>query len=187
LRAGSGQASLQSVGEEADKLARIRALALPADLFAEVPSKVLLAFRRRVAAEELHELRRHPAALRLTLLAAFCHVRGREITDALACCRQAAAAYSVSSCRRTTERTNRSRRSGDGGSMPSDRHRSRAATSNRSDRCSSANGALEVPRVPQDDCGDEEIQARSAVLGPLSGLSAACVSQRLDRMSRALC
>ena len=39
LRAGSGQASLQSVGEEADKLARIRALALPADLFAEVPSK----------------------------------------------------------------------------------------------------------------------------------------------------
>ena len=83
LRAGSGQASLQSVGEEADKLARIRALALPADLFADLPSKVLLAYRRRVAAEELHELRRHPAALRLTLLAAFCHVRGREITDAL--------------------------------------------------------------------------------------------------------
>ena len=83
LRAGSGQASLQSVGEEADKLARIRALALPADLFADLPSKVLLAYRRRVAAEELHELRRHPAALRLTLLAAFCHVRGREITDGL--------------------------------------------------------------------------------------------------------
>jgi len=62
LRAGSGQASLQSVGEEADKLARIRALALPADLFADLPSKVLLAYRRRVAAEELHELRRHPAA-----------------------------------------------------------------------------------------------------------------------------
>jgi len=59
LRAGAGPASLQSVGEEADKLARIRALALPADLFAKVPSKVLLAYRRRVAAEELHELRRH--------------------------------------------------------------------------------------------------------------------------------
>jgi TnpA family transposase len=58
LRAGAGQASLQSVGEEADKLACIRALALP-------------------------ELRRHPTALRLTLLAAFCHVRGREIVDAL--------------------------------------------------------------------------------------------------------
>jgi hypothetical protein len=83
LRAGAGPASLQSVGEEADKLARIRALALPADLLSKVPCKVLLAYRRRVAAEELHELRRHPAALRLTLLAAFCHVRGREITDAL--------------------------------------------------------------------------------------------------------
>jgi TnpA family transposase len=83
LRAGAGQASLQSVGEEAAKLACIRALALPADLFADLPSKVLLAYRRRVAAEELHELRRHPAAIRLTLLAAFCHVRGREITDAL--------------------------------------------------------------------------------------------------------
>jgi hypothetical protein len=83
LRTGAGQASLQSVGEEADKLARIRALALPTDLFAGLPSKVLLAYRRRVAAEELHELRRHPTPLRLTLLAAFCHVRGREITDAL--------------------------------------------------------------------------------------------------------
>jgi hypothetical protein len=83
LRAGAGPASLQSVGEEADKLARIRALTLPAGSFAKVPSKVLLAYRRRVAAEELHELRRHPAALRLALLAAFCQVRGREITDAL--------------------------------------------------------------------------------------------------------
>jgi hypothetical protein len=83
LRAGAGQARLQSVSEEADKLACIRALALPADLFADLPSKVLLAYRRRVAAEELHELRRHPTAIRLTLLAAFCHVRGREITDTL--------------------------------------------------------------------------------------------------------
>lgn len=83
LRAGAGQARLQSVSEEADKLACIRALALPADLFADLPSKVLRAYRRRVAAEELHELRRHPTAIRLTLLAAFCHVRGREIADAL--------------------------------------------------------------------------------------------------------
>jgi hypothetical protein len=83
LRAGAGHASLQSVGEEADKLACIRALALPEDLFSDFPSKVLLTYRRRVAAEELHELRRHPTAIRLTLLAAFCQVRGREITDAL--------------------------------------------------------------------------------------------------------
>jgi hypothetical protein len=83
LRAGTGQARLQSVSEEADKLRRIRALALPGGLFDGVPSRVMLAYRRRVAAEELHELRRHPDALRLTLLAAFCHVRGREIADSL--------------------------------------------------------------------------------------------------------
>ena len=28
----------------------------------------------------------------------------------------------------------------------------------------SGNGALKVARIPQDDCGDEEVQARSAVL-----------------------
>jgi hypothetical protein len=33
----------------------------------------------------------------------------------------------------------------------------------------SGNGALEVPRVPQDNCGDEEVQARSAVLLVLVG------------------
>ena len=83
LRAGTGQASLQSVGEEAAKLACIRAVALPAGLFDGVPSRVLLAYRRRVGAEELHELRRHPDPIQLTLLAAFCHVRGREIADML--------------------------------------------------------------------------------------------------------
>ncbi len=83
LRSGTGQASLQSVGDEAAKLACIRATALPAGLFDEVPSRVLLAYRRRVGAEEMHERRRHPDPIRLTLLAAFCHVRGREIADSL--------------------------------------------------------------------------------------------------------
>jgi hypothetical protein len=62
LRLGACHASLRSVGEEADKLACIRALALPADLFADLQSKVLPAYRRRVAAQDLHELRHHPAA-----------------------------------------------------------------------------------------------------------------------------
>jgi hypothetical protein len=83
LRAGTGQASLKSVDEEADRLRRIRALALPPDLFDGVPARVLLAYRRRVGAEELHELRRHPDPIRLTLLAAFCQVRGREVADSL--------------------------------------------------------------------------------------------------------
>ena len=82
LRSGAGQASLQSVGDEAAKLTRIRSINLPAGLFDGVPSRMLLAYRRRVGAEELHELRRHPDPIRLTLLATFCHVRGREIADA---------------------------------------------------------------------------------------------------------
>ncbi len=83
LRAGTGPARLQSVDEEAAKLRRIRALVLPGDLFDGVPARVLLAYRRRVGVEELHELRRHPDPIRLLLLAAFCHVRGREIADSL--------------------------------------------------------------------------------------------------------
>jgi hypothetical protein len=46
-------------------------------------AEVLLAYRRRVGTEELYELRRHPDPIRLTLLAAFYHVRGREIADTL--------------------------------------------------------------------------------------------------------
>ena len=36
-----------------------------------------------MSAEEPYELRRHPLALRATLLAAYCHLRGQEITDNL--------------------------------------------------------------------------------------------------------
>ena len=71
------------MGEEAARLICIRSVNLPAGLFDGMPSRMLLAFRR-VGAEELHELRRHPDPIRLTLLAAFCHVRGRKIADALA-------------------------------------------------------------------------------------------------------
>ena len=72
LRSGTGQASLQSVGEETAKLACIRAIGLPAGLLDGAPSGVLLAYRRRVGAEELYELRRHPDPIWLTLLATFC-------------------------------------------------------------------------------------------------------------------
>ncbi len=83
LRAGAGRASLKSVDEKAAKLRRIRALASPGDLFDGVPARVLLAYCRRVGVEEPHELRQHPDPIRLLLLAAFCHVRGREIADSL--------------------------------------------------------------------------------------------------------
>jgi hypothetical protein len=62
-------------------LDRVRALGLPQDLFASISPKVLQAFRQRAAVEALYELRRHPQPLLITLLAAYCHVRGQDLTD----------------------------------------------------------------------------------------------------------
>ena len=83
VKADPGPAGLESVLAEVAKLEHLRALALPADLFAGVAARVLQAYRRRAAAEEVFELRRHPAPLRATLLAAFCSSRCREVTDGL--------------------------------------------------------------------------------------------------------
>lgn len=84
LKLDPGPLTVETVAQEAAKLTKLRALGLPPDLFAGVPPRQLEGFRRRVVAEELHELRRHPLARRLPLLAAFCHVRVRELTDTLA-------------------------------------------------------------------------------------------------------
>jgi TnpA family transposase len=81
LRADAGPASLETVQQELDKLDRVRALGLPRDLFASVPPKILQVFRQRAAVEALYELRRHPEPLSIMLLAAYCHVRGQDLTD----------------------------------------------------------------------------------------------------------
>jgi hypothetical protein len=83
LRADPGRASLESAQEEIAKLEHTRSFHLPPDLFAALSPQVLRSYRQRVSAEEPHELRRHPAPLRATLLAAFCHLRGQETTDNL--------------------------------------------------------------------------------------------------------
>lgn len=79
----AGPASLESLLVEIAKLERIRAIALPQSLFDGVSSKVLQAYRQRLAVESAYELRRHAAPLRLTLLAVFAHLRERELTDTL--------------------------------------------------------------------------------------------------------
>ena len=65
------------------KLERVRDLDVPLDLFDHLGPKVLQAYRQRVAVEAPYELRRHPEALRMTLLAVFGHCRRRELTDTL--------------------------------------------------------------------------------------------------------
>ena len=83
LRADAGRATLENLFREIAKLERIRAIALPPDLFATIAPKVVQAYRNRAAVEAPYELRRHHDPLRMTLLAAFCHLRSRELTDTL--------------------------------------------------------------------------------------------------------
>ena len=75
LKTDPGAISLASVLKELDKLKRLSTLALPADLFTGVPSKVLQTYRLRAAAEPPREMGMHPEAIRYTLLGAFCWQR----------------------------------------------------------------------------------------------------------------
>jgi hypothetical protein len=69
---------------ETAKLRAVRAVGLPAGLFADVAPRVLAAWRAQAMVESPSHLRAHPnPAKTLTLLAALLHARQREITDTL--------------------------------------------------------------------------------------------------------
>ena len=67
--------------KEIEKLARVQALGLPPDLFADASEKVVAAWRARAATLYPSDFRSAPQPIRLTLLAALCSVRTAEITD----------------------------------------------------------------------------------------------------------
>ena len=74
---------MASVTRGLERLEAIRAVGLPADLFAGVlPHEVELC-RRRVAVQPPSDLRRLPEPARLAWLAAYAHLRGRTLTDNL--------------------------------------------------------------------------------------------------------
>ncbi len=83
LKADSGRISLDNVLTQINKLRRTRQVALPHDLFAGVSPRVVQAYSQRAAAEPPSELRAHADAVRATLVAALCYVRGQELTDGL--------------------------------------------------------------------------------------------------------
>lgn len=83
LRGDPGRPSLAGVQAGLAKLELVRRIGLPADLFDQVLPHELERYRRRVVVEAPYELRRHPEAARLTWLAAFVHLRGRQLTDDL--------------------------------------------------------------------------------------------------------
>jgi TnpA family transposase len=83
LRGGPGRASVASLRDELARLEAVRRLGLPAGLFAGWSPAELEACRQRVAVEAPHELRRHTEPTRLAWRAAYAHLRGRAVTDAL--------------------------------------------------------------------------------------------------------
>jgi TnpA family transposase len=83
LKADPGPLGLETLLREVDKLERIRALGLPADLFAHASEKLVDSWRARAAREYPAWMRKHPRPVRLTLLCALCRSRAAEITDAL--------------------------------------------------------------------------------------------------------
>jgi TnpA family transposase len=83
LKRDAGAVSLKNILVEIEKLQRIHQVALPETLFASVPPHVVELYRQRVTGERPSEVKRHSNALRHTLLAAFCWLRGQEVTDNL--------------------------------------------------------------------------------------------------------
>jgi TnpA family transposase len=83
VKADPGSLGLETLLKEIDKLARVRALGLPDDLFADASDKLVASWRERAAREYAAWIRKHPEPIQLTLLAALCSVRKGEITDSL--------------------------------------------------------------------------------------------------------
>jgi TnpA family transposase len=83
LRTDPGRVGLQTFLREVAKLRRIRAIGLPAALFAGVAPAVVHTYRQRAEAEKPSALLAHPVERRVTLLAALLVEREREIIDNL--------------------------------------------------------------------------------------------------------
>lgn len=83
LKEDCGSVGTDSFLFEIEKLKRIESLRLPSHLFDKFSSKFLTPYRNRVTTESIREIRRHPEAIRYTLVALFCWHRQREIKDNL--------------------------------------------------------------------------------------------------------
>ncbi|MFE2425752.1 Tn3 family transposase [Streptomyces sp. NPDC059373] len=78
-----GNVSLESMLREIRKLQAIRAVGLPAGVFADTAPKVLATWRQQAVVESPSHLRRRAPQARLTLLAALLVELEREVTDTL--------------------------------------------------------------------------------------------------------
>ncbi|MGH3905117.1 MAG: hypothetical protein ACRDTE_13130 [Pseudonocardiaceae bacterium] len=83
LKADPAKPGIETLLVEIEKLARVKVVGLPAELFMGFSEKLVDAWRARAARLYPSDLRASPAPVRLTLLAALCWARQTEIVDGL--------------------------------------------------------------------------------------------------------
>lgn len=84
LKTSAGDAKVRNIKRVAERLGYLQQIGLPDKLFATVSSRYLTHLAQRAAVESVSHLQRHTNADQtVTLLAAFCWVRQRKITDQL--------------------------------------------------------------------------------------------------------
>lgn len=83
LKTDPGKPGLNSFLDGIAKLRCIDGIGLVPDVFEGVPAKFIDQFRQRCAPESIRELRRHPPAIRYSMVAMFCWRRRQQLTDAL--------------------------------------------------------------------------------------------------------
>ena len=77
LKADPGKAGVDNLQAEIEKLARIRAIWVGTEPFANVPRKVLQILKRRASKETASEMRDHSNLIRYALMASYLYVRER--------------------------------------------------------------------------------------------------------------
>lgn len=84
MRVITGSASVKAALSEARKLKTIRKIKLPNDFLKNVPQRLIIKYKRRVASEIITEIRRHPDHIKYALMTIFLWQKGRETADNLA-------------------------------------------------------------------------------------------------------
>ena len=83
LRADAGEAKVKSIKTVAARMKYLQQIALPKKLFAEYPLRFLQQYAQHATVESLSHLQRHHSDQTITLLATFCWIRQRQLTDQL--------------------------------------------------------------------------------------------------------
>lgn len=84
LKSDPGRISLDSLRSTVERLNTLNNLLIPSDVLNQIQPNLLEQYRQRIAVESIWEVRRHPPSVRYSLLAIFCSLASRKVTDDLA-------------------------------------------------------------------------------------------------------